>query len=61
MQSLSHAGRCGPRHYCHRPECRKRFGDIKTVEVVGSDVYYYCHRAIDRADEVTLGMLRDAA
>lgn len=57
-QAMRHAGRCGPRTFCYRPECRSEFGDYRTVEIVGGRaIYYFCHGVIEPVDSVALKML----
>jgi hypothetical protein len=43
---LVHLGPCGQRIACWRLECRERFGDYATVEILRSgERLAYCHRA----------------
>lgn len=58
---MRHPGPCGKRERCPRPECRERFGDYKTVEVLPNGVLIYrCHnvRTDDRIDRAILAASR---
>jgi hypothetical protein len=41
---IRHDGPCGRRVRCWRPECRARFGELATVEVLATGEWLaYCH------------------
>jgi hypothetical protein len=40
---LRHRGDCGRRAYCFRPECRERFGDYRTLELLPNMAVARCH------------------
>lgn len=54
---LRHAGPCGRRIHCYRPECRRAFGPYRTVEIVDRTIIYFCHGLRVPADSIDLGML----
>lgn len=56
-----HPGHCGHRARCYQPTCRERFGDYATVEVLGVEVRFYCHRAIVPRDALVIEMLGASA
>jgi hypothetical protein len=58
---MGHAGPCGHRAICYRPDCRDRFGDYPTVEILRTEIIHYCHRSIVPIDDVALRMLGLAA
>jgi hypothetical protein len=42
-QPLPHAGVCGPRIVCHRPECLAAYPGLATVEIVAGHYLARCH------------------
>lgn len=50
-------GICGERIRCHRSECRDRYGDMRTVELVDGRAYAFCHGLVVSVDPVLLRRL----
>jgi hypothetical protein len=51
---LGHKGPCGPRRPCFREECRQRFGEYPTLELLRDRAIAYCHRLIVPLDDPRL-------
>lgn len=43
--AIRHRGPCGPRRHCWRPECRRRYDPIATLELLPAVVLARCQSA----------------
>lgn len=48
--TIRHAGPCGRRVPCWRPECRAAFPGYATIEILASVAICFCHRLIVPVD-----------
>lgn len=52
--TIRHAGPCGRRVPCWRPECPMAFRGYPTVEILAAEAIAYCHRLTVPVDDPRL-------
>jgi hypothetical protein len=52
---MRHAGPCGRRIPCFRPDCRQQFHAAPTIEILPNAALAYCHRVTLQLDDPRLG------